>query len=260
MKNFILALALLSSAYSLAAVNPYSELKPYRTYFAIMDIGRQGHHWDVYFDDADLIHLALVADSSKELRSLTKNDIKNGESWGGIAIGPDQGNIPPLALCPMVNDIEAVVRKFYPNARRIRVVYSGHFGTVSLAEVIPTGPLNLENRLSVQSLVTYKFDDFSTLESYGVAMYGAHSLLQPWVPSQQPKFVDYQLPKVLEGKSLLLSTREGVSDPLREEWKHFVKSVEGTVNAINTKTYKNPLSEILERQGNSLLPQISLRP
>ncbi len=270
-----LALALALPITTTHAGEP-SPLKMYRTYFAVGNYTQPAEHFKVHTRDSrGLVGWVMVSsNSASEILQLSKDQMR----LTGTMPFAEQPEIPaarptPRRLAALEQAIRQKIKEYSPDKKEIYVSYLGRARKVWLRDIVPmisqALPAGAPEEIRNQPAAVSVHSQFLMYENGDPLSYIEHTYLGGGLAGldfsrENPlQFVNYQMPKPLEGRSLidwsdsLFYNRENYNAKdkkiFKNEWKKFSDIARQTVTDIEAGRYQNPIPTLLANQGETFL-------
>ena len=246
-----------------------ANLKLYRTYYHLQLQSKTAHQLEVWFqfreEGGDLMwrQFQLAVQKGHDTSKITTKDYLHVQNLvTGRETPPTKYKALPSEIRNLEEGIkEAVLRNHNQlEITDIQIHYLVHAARLNIHELVPISTDDVPyHRLAFKGH-RFVFVDFSTGKFYrqmdSVAV-GAFDLKPFGPPIEKPNWVNFLLPKNIEGSSLIavtLDTNPGEAFKLaeqnlmREILEHARKLERGEI--VNS-----PLESLLQRQGETLLPE-----
>jgi hypothetical protein len=240
-----------------AAHPEIAELRAFRSYVQVTDVGDYGHHFAVWYQciEPNVLVLSVVPGPGRPDIRLTRG------AWGGLGVRPDDVPPVPPAARDMAEQVMGELRRRVSHARDPQITYLGAYREVTVAELVPASPPGDPMQRSVihTQLVLRANESLTTVERTVADASGGITRLcwedSDYVPCHDaPYWVPFTAPSPWRGDRLLPPLArggDGVPEALRQE---FVEATLAVARGRLQGAPRVPLAQVHGRGEGSVLP------
>lgn len=260
--SFLLAILFAAQAHA-ADTSMIDKLKTYRTYYILNSLGHFTHTFDVWFDNDEGIYCQFSANQPSDVSSLGSRSYSCGSGFYGVR---PKGKVPvvPKKFTSIEVELKKIILRDYPKAKNFLFSYSGEYRQADLVEVTPLSIGHADERLYASAWFGLKFfRDGHTELTPASGEFGLGRGFGLWCSREtrpcegQRAFVNYVLPPELEGSSpvdVRTFDKERKFSQYVKIWDELVESIRQTIESFDNGSYSNPIFDILNAQGDTVLP------
>jgi hypothetical protein len=109
------------------------DVRPYRNYIAVTDVGSSSYHFIAWFQDIEPVMVRIGVSLGADHKLVFEAE---GGYAGGIGVPPRDLDGVPSNMEPLARRVEAEFQRRHPKASEWRISYVGHSRRVRVQELV----------------------------------------------------------------------------------------------------------------------------